>query len=126
MVVGATSVLIAGICVTLWQIGGVTTGPSPDAAVIVTPDPDLITELIRAHGDAIYDQCYKPANIRLHGDVLLEFEVAADGHVRRVEIVGDDFRGTAIARCAAARALDWEFPPGTPAEVRVPLHFGPR
>jgi len=92
-----------------------------------SPDlPTEIVEVIQAHQQEL-QACYDEAKQKKRsGTVTLRFNIAQDGKVRSVEIEHDEFPGSSIARCAAAAAWKWEFPPGTPADVRAPLVLGTR
>lgn len=131
--------VLAGVLVVVcggvfaWQQGVFQSrSPIPSDAIPIVAEPrDPITsatieQIIREHGHevtACFDEA-KPA--QRSGSVELGFEVAADGHVRRVEIIVDDFAGSSVGRCAAAAALGWEFPPGTRADVTVPFRLRAR
>ncbi len=87
--------------------------------------PDALREdlaaVIREHGDEL-NNCYAEGrHPKARGVVALRFDVGPDGHVRGVVIERDEFPGSSIARCVAASALGWEFPPGTEADVKVPI-----
>jgi tRNA A-37 threonylcarbamoyl transferase component Bud32 len=88
-------------------------------------DPELpatIQEVVESHREALSGGRTAADHAR-HGEVKLKFAIAPDGSVRSVEIVHDDFGTAKVAQCAAALALGWQFPPGTQADVTVPLRW---
>ncbi|HTR56055.1 MAG TPA: protein kinase [Kofleriaceae bacterium] len=85
--------------------------------------PKEIDDVVHAHSEELA-RCYASAkSARAAGYVKLKFDIALDGHVVSVAIAQDDFTGSSLARCVAAAALGWEFPPGTASSVNLPLHF---
>ena len=128
VVAGLGVLVLAGAAVLAWQIGmfdrAATPPPPLDAiSIVIEPRPTTdYAEVVRAHADELR-ACGAGLEKGKHGTVQLAFEVGADGHVVQVRIADDAFPGRSVARCAAGSALGWEFPPGTPADVTVPLDF---
>jgi len=130
LVVAGVVVALAAAGVITWKLGvfehaGAPLPPAADAAITIQIEPRPTTEyadVVRAHNDELA-KCSRELERGKRGQVELRFELGADGHVVQVRIAKDAFPGTQVARCAAGAALGWEFPPGTPADVTVPLNF---
>src|SRR5262245_16246653 len=56
------------------------------------------------------------------GEVLLGFEITADGSVTFAEIEQSDFEGKDFGECMVAMAMRWHFPPPPPPAAALPLH----
>ncbi len=76
-------------------------------------NPDVITRIINAHSGAI-EHCYNrelKINPNLKGEVIVEFTISPDGHVKRARIVSSTLRNSKVERCIINNIRRWrDFP----------------
>jgi hypothetical protein len=106
----------------------------PDDGVVVTGtkgrmDPEKVSAGL-APQRARLSGCYMQgvgARHWLGGNVLLRWEVAADGAIARVLVIESDLGAWSIEKCVVgvARGASFGTPIGGPAELTLPLEFSP-
>ena len=65
-------------------------------------------------------------NPKLKGTLIVKFQIAASGRVKKAEVIDDELGSNKVSRCIRKRVLAWPFPKpkGGPALVHYPFTFG--
>lgn len=92
-------------------------------------DKEVIRKVVRAHIVEIRE-CYNEGLTRdpeLAGKLVVGFEIAADGAVKRSEISESSLADAQVEACVAAAVRSWTFPApqGGAVEVAYPFAFEP-
>ncbi len=92
-------------------------------------DKEAIRTVVRAHIGEIRE-CYNAGlerNPELGGKIVVGFEIAADGAVKRSEITESTVADAQVGACVAAAVKSWKFPApqGGSVEVAYPFELAP-
>jgi TonB family protein len=109
-------------------------GAKINANLPLTRTSDDINSTVSGHmGGVTY--CYEknvtgvgPGQIKVRGQITVEFTITTDGTVKDVSVVQSDIENPAFIECLKDRILHWRFdqisPQGESITVRYPLEFG--
>jgi len=105
----------------------VTAGPAWAGGGVL--DKEAIRTVVRAHIGEVRE-CYDAGLQRdpeLAGKLVVGFEIAADGAVKRSEISESSLADAQVGACVAAAVRSWTFPApqGGAVEVAYPFAFEP-
>jgi serine/threonine protein kinase len=129
----ASALVIAGGGVIAWQQLAretPTNGAATHSQVNMTgsgsktqPDHAAIRAVIKPHIDEV-SRCWESLGLSVPGGITIRFVIASDGGVRASEILNDEFKTGAVARCVAALTYQWKFsPPADGQDVTIDYPF---